>query len=99
MRLKENDDSWHASGVIHRDFRHSGDGPEEVGGPRAKRGSRKKWCKRKVGREHKYEKTGMSFLWKDMYPWQTRDEWRTSFKCTVCGHTKTESIFRDNPVD
>ncbi|QOI67509.1 hypothetical protein SEA_BEUFFERT_129 [Streptomyces phage Beuffert] len=59
----------------------------------------KKWCKKKVGREHKFEKTGTTFLWKDMYPWQIKDEWRTSYKCTACGHVKTESVFREVPVD
>ena len=59
----------------------------------------KKWCKKKIGREHKFEKTGMTFFWAGYFPWQTRDEWRTSYKCTDCGATKTESVFRDVPVD
>ncbi|QIQ63002.1 hypothetical protein SEA_MOAB_137 [Streptomyces phage Moab] len=72
---------------------------ETVGGPRNKRASLKKWCKRKVGREHKFEKGGTSFIWAGYYPWQTKDEWRTSYKCTVCGFSKTESVFREVSVD
>lgn len=59
----------------------------------------KKWCKKKVGRLHKYEKTGTTFFWAGYFPWQTRDEWRISYKCTDCGHTKIENIFREVPVD
>lgn len=72
---------------------------EVVGGPRAKRVNSKKWCKRKVGREHKFEKTGMTFTWAGMYPWQTKDEWRTGYKCSVCGRTKVEVVYREVSVD
>lgn len=89
---------WKGSKEFRRSARNYTEG-ETVGGPRNKRGNPKKWCKRKIGREHTYEKTGVSFFPVGYFPRQARDEWRTGFKCTVCGHTKTESVFRDIPVD
>jgi hypothetical protein len=41
---------WKVSGLEHRDFQHSHDGPE-VAKPRARKNTRK-WCKGKVGVEH-----------------------------------------------
>jgi len=97
MRLKERDDNWNANGVKRRDFRHSADGPEAL--PSRKKRTNKKWCKKKVGREHKFVKGHISFISGGYFSWENRDEWRTFFKCSDCGATKIESVFRELPVD
>ena len=53
MRLKEDSNSWRASGIKRKDFRNdkSFDG---VTGRRKKKNT-KKWCKGKVGKKHDLE--------------------------------------------
>lgn len=51
-RISNDDDSWNASSIKHRDARHSHDGPEI--NTKKKKKDTKKWCKGKVGREHEY---------------------------------------------
>lgn len=49
--LAEDSDSWRASGLMLRDFRHTHDGPE-VPRHRSKPKHGKRWCRGKVGRAH-----------------------------------------------
>lgn len=52
-RLSEDDSSWKADGIKHRDNRHD-HGSSEVSRKGKKKNTRK-WCKGKVGREHEIE--------------------------------------------
>jgi hypothetical protein len=52
--LSEDGDSWKASSLKRRDFRHTHDGPE-VPKHGNKKKNTKKWCKGKVGKEHDME--------------------------------------------
>lgn len=47
MKISHSKDSWSASGIIRRDFRHSNDGPEEI--PARGKRSKKKERKPRVG--------------------------------------------------
>src|SRR5271165_530401 len=49
--LKEDSSSYRASGVIVRDARHTHNGPSEPAHRSSK--NTRRWCKGKVGREHK----------------------------------------------
>jgi len=89
---------WKGSKEFRRSARNYTES-DVTGPPRPKRTNSKKWCKRKVGREHKFEKTGTTFYWAGIYPWVTRDEWIIGYKCSACGRTKTERIYRDISVD
>jgi len=53
MKISRDDSSWHASGVLVRDARHTKT-EQQVGGHRAKKDT-KRWCRGKVGREHEGE--------------------------------------------
>lgn len=66
--------SWKARGVAVRDARHTHDGPE-VAKPSATKDT-KRWCKGKVGREHKLVVT-LDVKWHG-YP-------RLLRSCTTCG--------------
>lgn len=82
---KDGDDSWHAGGVIRRDFRHTHNGPEVTGGPRKKSKS-KRWCKGKEGREHNFTKIkrdGWSYLY------------RTTTCCANCSKARRDIPLRD----
>lgn len=49
--LSEDGDSWKASGIKRKDFRNTKNGPEVIK-PRSKKNT-KRWCRGKVGKEHK----------------------------------------------
>jgi hypothetical protein len=52
MRLSQDSDSWKASGLKRRDFRHTHDGPEVTRHVGKRRKSTKRWCRGVKGREH-----------------------------------------------
>ncbi len=52
MRLAEDNSNYRASSVERRDFRHSGDGPEETAGKPKRKKDTKRWCRGKEGVEH-----------------------------------------------
>jgi len=49
MRIKENSDSWRASGILKRDFKH--DHSEPIAKFRSSKNTHK-WCRGKVGVKH-----------------------------------------------
>lgn len=51
VRLKEDSNSWKASGIKRKDARHRKD-HAEIEKPKAKRKDTKRWCLGKEGREH-----------------------------------------------
>jgi hypothetical protein len=86
--------SWKARGAAVRDARHTHDGPEGAQGSRGK--DTRRWCKGKVGREHRLTVTIMSRygLWAELVR-----------HCSACGKdfgTFWRSSFasmRRNPPD
>lgn len=50
--LAEDKDSWRASGILRRDFRHTHGEPEVPRHRRHRSRNSRKWCRRKVGRAH-----------------------------------------------
>src|SRR5688572_6444709 len=94
--LKEDDDSWAASGIIRRDFRHSHDGPEEMPHRRKRRGKghekpRGKGCPARKGedsRAHVYvwiEYFGKEWSYYGAYPTKRDVHWYDKV-CVGCGH-------------
>lgn len=86
MRLKEDHDSWKASGVIKRDFRHTHNGPDVDRHAGAK--------KRKPGKkrsDHKHEYDVISeYYWT---PWYSMKPvtWQT-LECYGCDKQKTQRL-------
>ena len=72
-KISHNSDSWHARGVIKRDFQHDKSGPEVI--PHKKKGTGKKFCKKHKG-PHVF----------DTYTeWSTYGTWRYRYKACACG--------------
>lgn len=68
MRIKKDSDSWTAGGVINRDTRHDKSAVPEQPKHKPKRKDTKKWCRGRVGKEHKLE-------------WKTYEEVKHSSWC------------------
>lgn len=98
VRIKEDDSSWHASGIIRRDFRQDKSGPEVIG---AKKRTNKNWCKKQKGRKHTWVQQRIHFI---AYPENVPgtgshplDYWLFVFQCSVCTRERTEKKFRGSP--
>lgn len=88
-RISDDDSSWKASGVQHRDFRHTHNGPEVSS--RAKKKNTRKWCKGVVGREHTFNVGVAAPRWNRFR--DGRPMWIVD-KCSTCGK---ETKWRRNP--
>jgi hypothetical protein len=69
MSKRKDESNWAYGGVRRRDERHTHEGQEVP--THNKKKNTKRWCKGKVGREHKFELVQQRF-------------W-TLHKCSVCG--------------
>lgn len=81
MRLKEDNSSWRASGIIKRDYQHGGLDLQ----PRIKsKKNTNKWCRGKVGVLHDYllVEVRTSHIW-------GYSKW-LNFKCANCGKKLTQ---------
>lgn len=90
MRLKEDNDSYKASGVKRRQYRQS-PAVDRIRRPRPSKNT-KLWCKGKVGVEHdvQLEKIdGLNFTHNQGKYWRL-----IHWKCTNCGKTWLDSIHR-----
>lgn len=78
MKISHDDDSWNASGVKRRDFRHDHSSPE-IPRHKGKKKNTKKWCKGKIGVRHKFSREQKSFKFASIsWSWIEKT-------CTVCG--------------
>jgi len=87
MRLKEDNMSWHARGVMCRDFRHTHGDPEVP-----QRGSHKKPKRPRRRIDHKhvwtdwFEQERYAGYWNDLYPGLSiPPSWSLRKECTVSG--------------
>jgi len=80
MRLKEDNRSWRAGGIIKRDYRH--DHSDDLRYYHIHKSTRK-WCKGVKGQKHNYEKKIKEFIGN----YQIDIE-----KCSRCGKEKYDGI-------
>lgn len=74
MRLKKDHNSYRASGIIKRDFKH--DESQPIRENFHKKKNTRRWCKGKVGIEHDYKKA---------IKWQIGNHKYYVSKCIHCG--------------
>ncbi len=91
MRLKEDNSSWRAGGIIKRDAQHGGPVQERSVQPKHK--DKVRWCKGRVGIEHQWlrqiPETGM---FSRRHPGQTKI---TMEVCQKCGKQNYKTVLWD----
>lgn len=78
--LSKSPDGWNASGVRHRDARHDHSGPEVAPAKKKRRKNTRRWCRGKVGVEHRVVRTVTA-----VHETATGTYTEYDYSCTGCG--------------
>lgn len=98
MRISQDTESWKASGVLRRDFRHTHDGPEIPRGRHKIGRPRNEWCRGKIGRDHTLERYTLYYSYDYRYDPYTgersvvRVPAMSGYRCARCGTTDLRRV-------